>query len=85
MADNVQDAIVESLKGIQSSIAQLRSDVEHRLKEVGERFDKLEAGLRKDRRNSAGMLVMMRATAGHFDERVTELEDRMDRVDRRRS
>jgi hypothetical protein len=32
---------------------------------------------RKQRRDSAGMLVMMRATAGDFDERVSEVEERL--------
>jgi hypothetical protein len=66
VAENVDDVTLENLKGIQASIAKLN-----------ERFDHLEAGLRKDRRNVAGMLVMMRATAGDFDERVSEIEERV--------
>ena len=56
--------------GIQKSIAEFRESVEHRL-------DRLEAVSRKQRRDSAGMLVMMRATAGDFEERVTEVEQRV--------
>ena len=66
MANNVEDVTLEILKSIQASIAKLN-----------ERFDHLEAGMRKDRRNVAGMLVMMRATAGDFDERVSEVEERV--------
>jgi hypothetical protein len=40
-------------------------------------MDRLDLGLRKDRRNAAGMLVMMRATAGDFDARVSEVEERV--------
>jgi len=70
MSDNVETATIEILNGIQGSIAQLRT-------ETLARFDKLEASLRKDRRNAAGMLVMMRATAGDFDARVSEVEERV--------
>jgi hypothetical protein len=69
VASNVGDATFEILKGIQASIATLNE----RVGEFGERFDRLEAEMRKDRRNVAGMLVMMRATAGDFDARVAEV------------
>ena len=70
MADNVQEITLDILKNIQADIAQFRA-------ETNERLDKLEAGMRKDRRNVAGMLVLMRSVAGEFDERVTEVEERV--------
>ena len=73
MADNVQDATSEILKGIQTSIADLRRDMTGR-------FEHLEDGIRKERRNSAGALVMMRATAGFFDERIRKLEDKVEAI-----
>jgi hypothetical protein len=60
VASNVESVTLDILKTIQASIAQFRA-------ETNERLDKLEAGLRRDRRNVAGILVMMRATAGDFD------------------
>ena len=69
MPDSVENATLEVLKNIQASIAQFRAETTARL-------DRLEAGMRKDRRNVAGMLVMTRATAGDFDERVAEVEER---------
>jgi hypothetical protein len=66
VANNVEGVTLDILKSIQASIAKL-----------DERFDHLEAALRKDRRNVAGMLVMIRATAGDFDERVSEIEERV--------
>jgi hypothetical protein len=39
------------------------------------RMDGHETGMREDRRDAAGMLVMMRATAGDFDARVSEVEE----------
>ena len=70
MADNVDNITLEILKSIQASIAQFRA-------ETTERLDRLEAGMRKDRRNVAGMMVMMRSVAGEFDERVSEVEERV--------
>jgi hypothetical protein len=64
--DNVENVTLEILNNIQESIAVLT-----------ERFDRLEAGMRKDRRNVTGMLVMIRATAGEFEERVSEVEERL--------
>ena len=91
MANNVESATFEILKGIQTSIATLNERVgrldervgrlDERVGELGERFDRLEAGMRKDRRNVAGMLVMMRATAGDFDERVSEVEERVEALE----
>jgi hypothetical protein len=72
VTDNADGVTIEILKGIQVSIAKLN-----------ERFEHLEASLRKDRRNLAGMLVMMRATAGDFDERVNEVEERVAKLEAR--
>lgn len=68
MANNVENATFEILKNIQAAIS-----------EANARLARLETGLRKDRRNSAGMLVMMRA--GDFDERVSDLEELMNRIE----
>jgi chromosome segregation ATPase len=87
VAENVQDVTLQILKGIQAGVATLNERVgrievrldhlEVRFDQLEARFDQLEAGMRKDRRNVAGMLVMMRATAGDFDERVTEIQERV--------
>jgi hypothetical protein len=74
MSDNVQTAMLKILKKIQE-----------KLSEHDRRFDRLEELVRKQRRDSAGMLVMMRATAGDFDQRVSEIEARMDAFDAARS
>lgn len=83
MADNVENATFDILKTIQSSIAELRTDMDRQFSDVGRRFEKLEDGLRTERRNNAGVLVMMRATVGHFEERVRKREDRVDEMQRR--
>jgi hypothetical protein len=69
MCDNTHNLTLDVLKQIQAEMAALRTSVELR-------FDRIEEINRKQRRDSAGMLVMMRATAGDFDERVAEVEER---------
>lgn len=73
MTNNVQDVTLEILKNIQTGVAEINT----RFDQLETRFDQIETGMRKDRRNVAGMLVMMRATAGDFDERVSEVEERV--------
>ena len=68
MGDDGENATLKNLRGIQASLADLRS-------ETMTRFDRLEA--RSDRLNVAGMRVTMRATAVRFDARVSEVEDRV--------
>ena len=70
MTDNVEDATLQILTKIQDDVAAFRRSVE-------ERLDRVEDINRKQRRDSAGMLVMMRASAGDFDERVSEVEERL--------
>jgi hypothetical protein len=77
MSDNVENATFEILTGIQASLADLRVETVTRFDRLEARIDRLDLGLRKDRRNAAGMLVMMRATAGDFDARVSEVEERV--------
>ncbi|MHB2209355.1 hypothetical protein [Methylobacterium sp. CM6257] len=70
MSDNVENATSERLKGIGASRAQVlaRSD------RLETRLEGLEAGMRKNRRSAAGMLIMMSATTGAFHARVAAWE-----------
>ena len=70
MSDNIKDATLQVLIKIQEELGAFRRSVE-------ERLDRIEDINCKQRRDSAGMLVMMRATAGDFDERVSEVEERI--------
>lgn len=79
MSDKVQTAMFEILKSIQGELA------EHRklFLRLDERLEHIAVLHRKDRKNSAAMLVMMRATAGDFEERVSEVEERLTALERR--
>jgi hypothetical protein len=78
MSETVKDATLQILKKIQEDTAAFRKSVEDRL-------ERIEEIGRKQRRDSAGMLVMMRATAGDFDERVRDVEERLDVIEAKRS
>lgn len=71
MIDNVQSAMLEILKKIQTDV----SDVKTRMDKFETRMDKLEALSRKQGRDSAAMLVMMRGTVGIYDERLKVIEE----------
>ena len=76
MTENVENLTLEILKSIQADLAGFRAD-------TSERFERLEGSLRKQRRGAAGMLVMMQATAGDFDERVKDVEERVAALEKR--
>ena len=85
MADDVISALPQILMKIQDDIASFRKSVEARLDLVDARLDRLEDIAKKQRRDSAGMLVMMRATVSDYEVRVSDLESRMTAVEARRN
>jgi peptidoglycan hydrolase CwlO-like protein len=77
-SDNVQSATLEILKRIQADVADVKadvSDVKGDVISLNGRMDKLEALVRKQGRDSAAMLVMMRGTVGIYDERMKVIEE----------
>ena len=77
MADHATDAVHQILIKIQDSISSLRSELGQFKLENQVQHERMEGLIRKQRRDAAGMLVMMRATASDFDERVSEVEERV--------
>lgn len=85
MPENVQSAMLEILKRIQADLSVVKSDVaglktdmadvKGRLSGVEGRLERLETAARKQGRDNAALLVMMRGTVGLFDERVSTLEE----------
>ena len=78
MTDNVQSIMLDILKQIQADVAVLKADVAV-LKADGAdikvRVERLEEQGRRQRRDSASMLVMMRGVVGVFDERLRDVEN----------
>lgn len=70
MSENVQTAMFEILKRLQGDFASFRS-------ETNERFERLEDLVRKQRRDTAGLLVMAKAVTGDFAEQVALIEERV--------
>lgn len=91
IADDVNSIVLDVLKSIRTSVAPIdkRSEwvevsvsrLETRVGALETRIGNLETVVRKQRRDNAGMLVMMKATAGDFDERVTLMEERMEALE----
>jgi phage-related minor tail protein len=70
MAEAPTDVVLQILIKIQDSISALRSDLTARL-------DRIETMVGKQRREGAAMMVMMRATVSDFDQRVSDVEERL--------
>ena len=66
MAEAPTDIVLQILIKIQDSIVAQAT-----------RLERIESLVRKQRREGAGMLVMMRATVSDFDERVGDVEERL--------
>ena len=77
MGDNVENAVFEILKKIQSDITLGRSEMKQFKQDTETRFERLETLIRKQRRDGAAMLVMMRAAAGDFEERLAVVEQQI--------
>ena len=89
MAENVQDATFEVLKRIQEGLSSLRGEMEQRFDrqraEFDERFARLETEARKDRRNINGLMALLQAASGDFDERIRDIDDRVSILEDRAS
>ncbi|UGV27932.1 hypothetical protein E0H22_20975 [Rhodopseudomonas boonkerdii] len=77
MSGNVENAVLDILKKIQSDITLGRSELKTFKQDTETRFERLETLVRKQRRDGAAMLVMMRAAAGDFEERLTAVEQQI--------
>ena len=85
MTEAPTDLILPILMKLQEEVATIRKDTVAIRKDMSEGFANVDAQFRKQRRDMAGMLVMMKSTAGHFEERVTSLENRVSVLERRPS
>jgi hypothetical protein len=74
MAEAPTDVVLQILIKIQDSIVAQAT-----------RLERIENLVRKQRREGAGMLVMMRATVSDFDERVGDVEERLAAVEAKQS
>ena len=78
MTENVETAMLEILKRIQADMSGVKADMSGVKDDVAgmkERLDRVEKLVKKQGRDSAAMLIMMRGTVGIFDERLKVIEE----------
>ncbi len=84
MADTPTDAVPQILVKIQDSISTLRSELGTLRSDLTPRLERIENIVRKQRRDAAGMLVLMRAAATDFNERISDLGERVSALEDRK-
>lgn len=77
MSENVQTAMFDILKKIQANMSLFRAETNARFELVEKRFDEIGDLVRKHRRDTAGLLVMAKATTGQFAEELAAIEERV--------
>lgn len=80
MSKKIEDLTLEILKRIQSQLSDhtVRFDrLEGRLGVIESRMGTLEDLVRKQRRDTAGLLVMAKSVTGDFAEQVAAIEERV--------
>jgi hypothetical protein len=92
MVETPTDAVPQILIKIQDSISAIRSELGTLRAEVGEfkrenetQHEEIRGLIHKQRRGSAAMMVIMRATVSDFDERVNEIVERVAALEARAS
>jgi hypothetical protein len=83
MVETPTDAVPQLLIRIQDSISALRSEVGQFKRENEVWHEETRGLIRKQRRDAAGLMVIMRATVSDFDERVSAVEERITALDAR--
>ncbi|WP_371424315.1 hypothetical protein [Tardiphaga sp.] len=83
MSEDVPTAMFEILKKIQGDIAAVRADVGDFKRENRVEHERMETLIRKQRRDGAAVLVLMRSAAGDFEERLAAVEQQIALLDAR--
>ncbi len=78
MSENIKEATFEILRKIQEDMASFRKSVESRL-------ERIEEISRKQRRDTAGMMVIGKAMAGDFAEQMAAVLERVEALEAKRS
>lgn len=77
MSENVQSVMFEILKKIQADLFSFRAEVNTRFEHMEQRFDAMGDLVRKQRRDTAGLLVMAKSVTGNFAEELAAIEERV--------
>jgi hypothetical protein len=85
MVEAPTDPVSQILIEIQDSISALRSEVGDFKRDNEAQHQRMEDLIRKQRRDSAALMIIMRATVSDFDERVNEVVGRVAALEARKS
>jgi hypothetical protein len=85
MVEAPTDAVPQILIKIQDSISALRSEMGNFKRDNEVQHERIEGLIRKQRRDSAAMMIIMRSTVSDFDERVNEVMERVAALEKRQS
>jgi hypothetical protein len=85
MVETPTDAVPQILIKIQDSISGLRVEVGDFKRDNEAQHERIEGLIRKQRRDSAAMMIIMRSTVSDFDERVNEVMERVAALEKRQS
>jgi hypothetical protein len=85
MVEAPTDAVPQILIKIQDSITALRSEVGDFKRGNEAQHERMEGLIRNQRRDSAAMMIIMRATVSDFDERGNEVVERVAALEKRKS
>ncbi|HEV7876791.1 hypothetical protein [Bradyrhizobium sp.] len=85
MADEPTNAVLQILIKIQDSISALRSEVGDFKRGNEVQHERMEGLIRKQRRDWAAMMIIIRATVSDFDERVNEVVERVAALEKYKS
>lgn len=81
MSDNLKDAVPQILMKIQEDLAAFRQSVEQRFDQIEARIAQMDEVMRKQRRDTAGLLVMAKALSGEFAEELAAVEARVEKLE----
>lgn len=81
MSDNLKDAVPQILMKIQEDLAAFRQSVEQRFDRIEARIAQMDEVMRKQRRDTAGLLVMAKALSGEFAEELAAVEARVEKLE----
>jgi hypothetical protein len=85
MTEATTDAVLQILISIQDSVSALRSEVGDFKRDNEAQHERMEGLIRKQRRDSAAMMLIMRATVSDFDERVDEIVEQVTALEKRQT
>jgi hypothetical protein len=85
MVETPTDPVLQILIEVQDSISALRAEVGDFRRDNEAQHERIEGLIRKQRRDSAAMMIIMRSTVSDFDERVDEVMERVAALEKRQS